>query len=154
EPVSLGAVGGGLPDQVAGAAGGAADGPAAARRGGGPLGGDATAPGARGATGVDVAGAGGAGRVGQVGPVRHRGRGTAGRAGRLPHPPRGGPRRHGRRLRGRADLPRTAGGAEGAAVRGDNGPTSPATLPQRGAGGGEPAPRAHRAGPRGGFGAR
>ena len=36
---------------------------------------------------------------------------------RLPHPPRGRPRRHGGRLRGRADLARPPGGAEGAAVR-------------------------------------
>ena len=37
-------------------------------------------------------------------------------AGRLPHPPRGRPRRHGGRLRGRAGLARPPRGAEGAAA--------------------------------------
>ena len=66
--------------------------------------------------------------------------------GRLPPPARGRPRRHGRRLRGRADLARPAGGAEGAAVRRGARPAAAAALPERGAGGGAPAPREHRAG--------
>ena len=40
---------------------------------------------------------------------------AAGAAGRLPHPPRGGPRRHGRRLRGRAGVAGPARGAQGPA---------------------------------------
>ena len=42
---------------------------------------------------------------------------TAGAAGRFPHPPRDRPRRHGRRLRGRAGVARPARGAEGAGAR-------------------------------------
>ena len=70
---------------------------------------------------------------------------AVGPAGRLPPHPRGRPRRHGRRLRGRADFAGPARGAEGAAVRRDDGPAAAAALPERGAGGGVAAPPAHRA---------
>ncbi len=42
---------------------------------------------------------------------------TTGATGRLPHPPRDRPRRHGRRLRGRAGVARPPRGAEGPAAR-------------------------------------
>ena len=58
----------------------------------------------------------GSGRA-SVGPADEPDPGPTGRLGDFRHRPRGGPRRHGRRLRGRADLAGPAGGPEGAAVR-------------------------------------
>ena len=62
------------------------------------------------------------------------------------HRPRGRPGRHGGRLRGRADLARPPGGAEGPALRRGARPAAAPAVPDRGAGGGLPAPRPHRAG--------
>ena len=70
------------------------------------------------------------------GPAPAGGGGELGDAGRLPDRPRGRPRRHGHRLRGGADVAGPAGGAEGAAVRGHDGPAAIAALPERGPGGG------------------
>ena len=69
--------------------------------------------------------------------------------GRLPDRARGGPRGHGRGVRGAAGLARSPGGAQGPADgRGDGPPPAPA-VPARSQGGGLPAPHQHRAGPRG-----
>ena len=54
---------------------------------------------------------------GSTGGVAVRGRDAARAAGRLPHPPRGRPRRHGRRLRGRAGVAGPARRAQGAAAQ-------------------------------------
>ena len=68
-------------------------------------------------------------------------------AGRLPHPPRGRPRRHGRRLRGRAGLARPARRPQGAAAAAAaRTPSTKQPLRARGEGGGEAAPHQHRAG--------
>ena len=101
--------------------------------------------------GLDLAHA--AGRA--MRPTTADGAGPPGRAaGRLPHRPRGRPRRHGRRLRGGATLPRPAGGAEGAAVRRGAGPAAAPAVPDRGPGRGPAAPHQHRAGVRGRLRAR
>ena len=62
--------------------------------------------------------------LGELGFAADGGAAAGGRAGaalgdarRLPHPPRGGPGRHGGRVRGRADLAGPPGGPQGAAVR-------------------------------------
>ena len=67
-------------------------------------------------------------------------------ARRVPHPPRGGPRRHGDRVRGRAGVAGPARGAEGPAVPGPGRRQPSGAVPPRGAGGGEAAPHQHRAG--------
>src|SRR5262249_31711963 len=84
-----------------------------------------------------AAGPGGAGRSG------------AGQDRRLRAPPRGGPGRHGGRLRGRAGLARPPRGAEGPAPPGGAGRDDPRAVPPRGAGGGPAAPHQHRPGLRG-----
>ena len=76
------------------------------------------------------------------------------RARRLPPPARGGPRRDGRRLRGRADLAAAAGRAEGPAVRRGHRPPPPPAVQERGAGGRARAAREDRAGARGRLRAR
>ena len=78
--------------------------------------------------------------------VSRRESSAGGAAGRLPHRPRDRPGRHGRRLRGGADLAGPAGGPQGAAVRRDAGRQAAAALQERGAGGRPPAPPEHRAG--------
>ena len=75
-------------------------------------------------------------------------------AGRLPHPPRDRPRRHGRRLRGRAGVARPPRGAEGPAARRPDRPDPPGAVPPRGPGRGRAAPHQHRAGLRRRRGAR
>ena len=67
-------------------------------------------------------------------------------ARRIPHPPRGGPRRHGSRLRSGAGIPRPARGAQGASDGRADVPDPPRAIPPRGAGGGAAAPHQHRAG--------
>ena len=72
---------------------------------------------------------------------------AAGAARRLPDPPRGRPRRHGRRLRGRAGVAGPPRGAEGPArPQPLLDPRQTAPVPARGAGGGAAAPHQHRAG--------
>ena len=75
---------------------------------------------------------------------------TSGADRRLPDPPRDRPGRHGRRLRGRADLAGPPRGAEGpAAAQLSSDRMVQAALPPRGAGRGPAAPHQHRAGLRG-----
>ena len=73
---------------------------------------------------------------------------------RLSHRARDRPRRHGRRLRGRAIVAGPPRRPQGAAVRGGAGRPPVAALQERGPGGGPAAPHQHRAGVRGGLRAR
>ena len=70
-------------------------------------------------------------------------------AGRLPHRPGDRPRRHGRRLRGRADLAPPPRRPQGLAVRLGARPQAAPAVQERIAGRGPPAPPQHRAGARG-----
>ena len=68
-------------------------------------------------------------------------------ARRLPHPPRGRPRRHGRRLRGRAGVAGPARGPEGAAAASCcSTPRHKRRFEREAQGGGAAAPHQHRAG--------
>src|SRR5712692_5607270 len=70
---------------------------------------------------IDYSAASSAARLAALaGPGRRRcggGHSTAGHSRRLPHPPRSGPRRHGRGLRSRANFPGPPRGLEGPAFR-------------------------------------
>ena len=67
-------------------------------------------------------------------------------ARRLPRHPRARPRRHGRRLRGRAALAGPSRGPEGPAVRRRHRPATDRPVPRRGPGGLAPEPPAYRPG--------
>ena len=74
-----------------------------------------------------------------------RGR-AAGAAGGLPDHPRGRPRRHGRRLRGRAGVAGPPRGPEGPAAAQPARPEADGPVPARGPRGGPAAPHQHRPG--------
>src|SRR5262249_40130084 len=69
-----------------------------------------------------------------------------GAVGGLPDPPRGGPRRHGRGLRGRAGVAGPPRRPEGPGAAGPAPSQATAPVPSRGAGGGAAASHQHRAG--------